>query len=88
MDNNTTMARASRPLRFALFGNEYQPKRSATLYNILSFMRTMRAEIYIDRAFYNFLTTGPYPNLQVDGVFDGDNFNVDFVISMVATAPF
>lgn len=82
MDNNTTMARASRPLRFALFGNEYQPKRSATLYNILSFMRTMRAEIYIDRAFYNFLTTGPYPNLQVDGVFDGDDFDVDFVISM------
>ena len=82
MDNNTTMAQMRRPLRFALFGNEYQPKRSATLYSMLSFMRTMGAEIYIDRAFYDFLTTGPYPNLQVDGVFDGDDFDVDFVISM------
>lgn len=69
-------------LRFSLFGNEYQPKKSAALHNILTYLHNKRAEIYIDRAFYSFLATGHYAGLEVSGVFDSNNFDADYVISL------
>ena len=69
-------------LRFALFGNEYQAKKSASIQKILSCLSAKKADIYIDRTFYEFLTEGQH--LSIDGalVFDGSAFDADYVISM------
>lgn len=69
-------------LRFAVFGNEYQPKKSVALQHILDFLNARKAKVYIDRAFYSFLANGPMPALKVDGVFDADGFQADYVISL------
>lgn len=69
-------------LRFALFGNEYQPKKSASVEKLLSYLTDKGAEIYIDRPFYNFLVNTLGYDVAVTGVFDDYNFDVDFVISL------
>lgn len=73
---------ASQVLRFALFGNEYQPKKSASVEKLLSYLTDKGAEIYIDRPFYNFLANTLGYDVAVTGVFDDYNFDVDFVISL------
>ena len=73
---------SDKKLRFALFGNEYQAKKSASIQKILSCLSEREAEISIDRVFYEFLTVNEH--LQIDGaqVFDGAAFDADYVISM------
>ena len=66
---------SQQPLRFALFGNEYQPKKSSSVEKILSYLVNKGAEIYIDRPFYNFLTTTLGLDVAATGVFDGYNFD-------------
>ena len=72
----------SRKLRFAIFGNTYQPKKSASIQKLLACLSARRAEVCIEREFYCFLTDDQH--LPVDGVsvFDPSDFNADFVISM------
>ena len=72
----------SKTLRFAIFGNEYQPKKSAAILTILSYLEQHGAEIYIDRPFYDFLQLDHRIDMKVSGVFDGNNFDADYVISM------
>ncbi len=69
-------------LRFALFGNEFQAKKSASILKVLSFLNKRKAEVFFDRAFYDFLTQTIQPNIEASGVFDGDDFQVDYVISL------
>ena len=76
------MSTNSKTLRFAIFGNEYQPKKSTAILTILSFLEQRGAEIYIDRPFYEFLQLEHRIDTKVSGVFDGNNFDVDYVISM------
>lgn len=69
-------------LRFAIFGNEYQAHKSAAIQKILSYLKEHDAEILIDRAFSNFLTTGQQLQVDADRIFDGDDFDADYAISM------
>lgn len=69
-------------LRFALFGNEYQPKKSTPAERLLSYLTQKGAEIYIDRPFYNFLIDVLGIEVQATGVFDDYNFDVDYVVSL------
>ena len=69
-------------LRFALFGNEFQAKKSASILKVLSFLNKRKAEVFFDRAFYDFLTQTVHPKIEASGVFDGDDFQVDYVISL------
>ncbi len=69
-------------LKFAIFGNEYQAKKSASIEIILSFLGRKGAEIYVENAYYDFLVRDLRLDLQVAGVFEGYNFDVDYVISM------
>lgn len=69
-------------LRFALFGNEYQAKKSASIQQILSSLTKREADICIDRAFYVFLTETKHLMIEGAQVFDGTEFDADFVISM------
>lgn len=68
--------------RFAVFGNAYQAKKSAAVQQTLAYLAANGAEIYIERTFFDFLVRGQQLSVDVSGVFDDYNFDVDFVISM------
>lgn len=73
---------ADKKLRFALFGNEYQARKSASIQKVLNVLGEQGAEIYMDRPFYEFLTQSLGLKVRVAGLFDDYNFDVDFCISM------
>lgn len=73
---------AEQHLRFALFGNEFQAKKSASIQKILSYLDERKAEVYVERVFYDFLTKDQHLDVNAAGVFEAYNFDVDFVISM------
>ncbi|MBR3472106.1 MAG: NAD kinase [Prevotella sp.] len=69
-------------LRFAIFGNIYQPKKSAGIQKILSCLKEREASIFVEREFFEFLNSGHGLQADVDRIFEGDDFDADFVISM------
>lgn len=69
-------------LRFAFFGNEYQAKKSQAIYKIVAILQQQGAEIFVDRPFYEFITEGQNIEVKVTGVFEGDDFDADFAVSM------
>ena len=78
---------AQQHLKFAIFGNEYQAKKSASIMRILSYLEKREAEVYIESLFYDFLTKVEHLEVQAAGVFEDYNFDVDYVISMGVTVP-
>lgn len=68
-------------LRFAIFGNEFQSKKSSSINKILAVLKNFDAKVAIDRSFMDFLLA---EHVKADGatVFDGDDFEADYVISM------
>ncbi len=68
--------------RFAIFGNVYQRKKSQAIFKLIAILQQYDAEIYVDRPFYEFITEGQHMDVKVDGIFDGEDFNVDYAISM------
>ncbi len=69
-------------LKFAIFGNEYQAKKSASIQRILSYLEERDAEVYVESAFYDFLTRSQHMEVRAAGVFEDYNFDVDYVVSM------
>lgn len=69
-------------LRFALFGNEYQVKKSVAVERTIRYLHARDAEIYIDRPYYEFLLRQTCGNVACAGVFDDYNFDVDFAVSL------
>ena len=76
------MKKEKKKLRFALFGNEFQAKKSASIQKILSYLAERQAEVYVERAFYEFITRDQHLPVEATGVFDEYNFDVDYVVSM------
>ena len=70
------------PQKFALFGNTYQAKKSAHVLRLLSILEKHQAEIYIHKEFYQFLTREQKMDIHAAGVFEGNEFDVDMVLSM------
>lgn len=70
------------PLKFAIFGNEYQAKKSTSIEKILDYLAQKGAEIYVENAYYEFLTRNQHIDVKAAGVFEDYNFDVDYVISM------
>lgn len=70
------------PLKFAIFGNEYQAKKSTSIEKILDYLAQKGAEIYVENAYYEFLTRSQHIDVKAAGVFKDYNFDVDYVISM------
>lgn len=70
------------PQKFALFGNIYQAKKSANVLRLLSILGKHQAEVYIDKEFYQFLTMDQKMDIRAAGVFDGNDFEADMVLSM------
>lgn len=69
-------------MKFAIFGNEYQAKKSASIEIILNYLDKRGAEVYVESTYYDFLTRDQHLKLNVAGVFEDYNFDVDYVISM------
>lgn len=72
----------SRKLRFAIVGNTYQAKKSASIQKMLSCLALHRAKVCIEREFYHFLVEGQHLPLGEVEVFDGTAFEADFMVSM------
>ena len=69
------------PKKFALFGNIYQAKKSAHVLRLLSILGKHQAEVYIHKDFYLYLTKDQKMDIQVAGIFEGDDFEADMVLS-------
>ncbi|MBO5000195.1 MAG: NAD(+)/NADH kinase, partial [Bacteroidaceae bacterium] len=69
-------------MKFALFGNTYQAKKSVHIERLLSILQKHQAEVFICREFYEFLTNDQHMNLQVERTFDDNDFNADMVLSI------
>ena len=73
---------AQQHLKFAIFGNEYQAKKSASIEKILLYLEKKEAEVYVENAYYEFLIRDQHLDVKAAGVFEDYNFDVDYVISM------
>ena len=71
-----------RPMKFAIFGNTYQAKKSTHVERLLSILDRHRAEVYICREFYQFLTDDLKLQIRQAGVFEGNDFEADMVLSI------
>ena len=71
-----------RRLRFALFGNVFQTKKSASIQKVLACLAEHGAEVLVDQEYYQFLTEDQKLNVDASKVFADDDFDADIVISM------
>ena len=71
-----------RSIKFALFGNTYQTKKSASIQKVLSCLTEHQAELFVDREYYDFLTLDQHLDVRATGIIEGNDFEADFVISM------
>ena len=69
-------------MKFAIFGNTYQAKKSSHAATLFSLLKSHQAEVYVCREFYDFLASDLKLEIHPDGLFDGDNFSADMVISI------
>jgi NAD+ kinase len=73
---------SQRRLKFALFGNIYQTKKSASIQKVLACIANYGGQLAVDREYYEFLTQDQHLVVDAAHVFSGDNFQADFAISM------
>ncbi|MCF0198556.1 MAG: NAD kinase [Bacteroidaceae bacterium] len=71
-----------RRLRFALFGNVYQPKKAVAVQKLLCLLEQREAELYIDRSFYEYLTQNLRLSVRATGLIEDNLFEADIVVSM------
>lgn len=69
-------------LKFALFGNIYQAKKSASVKQLISLLTERDAELYVDKEFYTYLTKQAGIDFKPSGLIDGCDFQADIAISM------
>ena len=71
-------------LRFALFGNVHQPRKSAFVQNLLYALDRHEAEVFIDKLFHDYLTQELHIDVLNANVLDTDNDDItaDFAVSM------
>lgn len=69
-------------MRFALFGNIYQAKKSAAIQKVLSSLSEFGAELLVDAEYYWFLKNDQQIDVSAAEAFEGNSFEADFAISM------
>ena len=69
-------------MKFAIFGNVYQAKKSSSAEDLFRLLKQHDAEICICREFYYFLTDVLHVDIPDAELFDGSDFTADMVISM------
>lgn len=73
---------AANVLRIALFGKEFQAGKTVSIHRLIDSLKARGAEIYIERTFFQYIASALGMEVEVSGVFDNYNFDVDFVISI------
>ncbi|MBP3688984.1 MAG: NAD kinase [Bacteroidaceae bacterium] len=71
-----------RKLRFALFGNVYQAKKSSSAQKLLAMLEERQATLLIDRPFHDYLVNELQICVKCDELIEDDDFRADFAISM------
>jgi len=69
-------------LKFAVFGNTYQEKKSPSIERLLSLLSKKGDEVIIDSEFYSYLRDARGIALDGVGRFSRGDFDADFVLSM------
>ncbi len=69
-------------MKFALFGNTFQAKKSAHAEHLITFLQKHGHEIYICEEFYRFLTKDQNMSISPEGLIREDDFTADMAISM------
>lgn len=73
---------ASRKLKFALFGNIYQSRKSASIQELMLCLAAHGAEVCFEKLFYEYLVSSGKVKEGGAEVFSDGDFTADFVISM------
>ena len=71
-----------RKQKFALFGNIYQARKSASIEKVLSTLSLFDADVSIDREYYRFLHDVEHLDVSAANIFSGNDFEADFAVSM------
>ena len=69
-------------MKFAIFGNTYQAKKSSHAENLFRLLAGRKAQLCVCREFYNFLTSDLHLDIPAADLFDGNDFCADMVISI------
>ena len=69
-------------LKFALFGNIYQAKKSASVKQLISLLAARDAELYIDTDFYTYLSQELHFDVRPTGLISDSDFQADIAVSM------
>lgn len=69
-------------MRFAIFGNTFQAKKSYHTKVLFELLERRGAEVCICRDFYNFLVSNVGLKISATELFDNDDFEADMVISV------
>lgn len=69
-------------MRFAVFGNTYQAKKSKYAETLFSLLKQHNAQVCICREFYDFLTSDLHLCLPDVELIEGDDFIADMVVSI------
>lgn len=69
-------------MKFAIFGNTYQPQKSFHAYRLLELLKSQGAEIAMCREFYDFLSADLRIKVPIDELIEGNDFTADMVISI------
>ena len=69
-------------MRFAIFGNCFQAKKSLHAENLFTILKQHGAEIYVDWEFYEFLSKDLHFTPKVSGLIGNNDFDADMVISI------
>ena len=69
-------------LSFAIFGNTSKAFDTLQIVDILDYLAGREADIYIEQNFYHTLLKELKKEFSIAGVFEGVNFDVDYVISL------
>ncbi len=72
----------TRRLRFAIFGNIFQAKKSVLVKKLLGCLEERKAEVMIDRPFWEYLTQQMQLDIRTDGLIEDEDFEADFAVSM------
>lgn len=69
-------------MKFAIFGNTYQTKKSIHAEELLKLLKSKGSELYVHKDFHAFLTAESSIQTEIDGLLEGDNFDADMAISI------
>lgn len=69
-------------MRFALFGNTFQAKKSAHAEHLIRLLEQRGEEFYISEDFYTFLTKDMKLKISPSGLISSDDFTADMAISL------